>query len=226
MGLKYWKTMMRNNQRVILFLMVLVIFITAIRPSLAVQKTPQYEVFLELSNHNIEKGREQTDLEANIIGIGKCDSGLLTINSEIPLVYQSTREDFLLNAHSLYESDFKESGINFRRYCVGQKCRDDFFESSMPAFNLDVDLNNSLFTTEENRIRLKLDANCASCSDYGGEYEINALFICNKGNESFIFKDSSQFRIMLNNEDTQFTTAILAIVISVFAILLTFAKDF
>ena len=196
-----------------LFLILVIFILTA---GSAFSQTPNYEVVLKLSNHNINAENKQSDLSVDVIGYGTCDSGQLTIASETPLTYLFVGKTLLFNGHNLSGDALKEAGTEFVNYCVEGNCS---FEppTKIVTNSVDIDLDKSLFSTEETRLQLKnIDIEC-DCLSEGGEYALDAIFFCKKGNESYIFKDKAQLRVMFEKEDEQHTTAFWALIVSGFA---------
>ena len=211
------------KKRNIAVVVVLTIFLLVITIDVAqAQIKPNYELFIKLSNHNI-KPNEPTYLYIDIIGYGKCDKGQISVYSEIPLIFSDVNKNVLVNAHSLFESHLKETEYNVS-YCINQSGK---FSAPSYAQNMDFQLDKSVFSTEETKIKinLKIEPN-KEFQKKGGEYSLRAFLFCNQNNESFIFKDDTKFRVMFENESQQYTMAFFAIIISILAVLLTLVKDF
>ena len=210
------------KKRIIVLFLTLIVF--ASMQATAETTKPHYEIFLKLYNHNIPVD-EGTNLDVDIMGSGRCDEGNLILGSETPF---TIREKKMFNAHSLYSSDSKETGTEFENYCRNWNCN---FSSPGQTLNMDTVFDKSLFSSEESRFNIGL--NVVPNTDYlnaGGEYSLRAYFFCKKDNETFVFKDATWFRVMYEGESKQYTTtyvlAIIAVIISFFALIVTVTKEF
>jgi len=201
----------------------LLILLICIQTVIALE--PNYNINLDLSNHNIKTYGEggYTKLKIDVMGYGSCEKSQITIMTEIPLEYSNDNQK-LYNAHSLYDSDLKESELKLIDYCVNKKCFDEFPES-FSTDNIDLNLDKSLFSTDETRIRTKLEISMGD-SLAGGEYSIKAIFFCKNLNKTYIFEDEVELRVMYPEESSQYSIGFWAFIISVIAILITVTKDF
>jgi len=212
--------MKRTILTIIAFLCLFALLPNAVKA----QSEPNYEIFIKLFNHNIALN-DDTFMFTDIVGYGKCDESQLTIQSEIPLIFESFSKNGFSNAHSLSEVDLEESGLVFDNYCLNGVCN-PYSYGKVQTNNLDFKLNQSFFSSEETRLKLKLKIEPEENLKYGGDYSINALFFCKLDNTMFIFKDSTQFRVMYDKEDKQYNYALGALFISIFALLSNILRDF